>query len=273
MNPEFIQKIKHPSGDLRFIQQKAQINVKQQLHRWGYDVGDISRERILDMSFTYRFDWEEDNPRHMLILQDPGPFGSDRHKNMWEQSENLDNDINPIKSVSRDRWIAKKWLEETAKQFSDAFLQECVDTGIINEIDNIDNYIDNGRFFDDFYYTNVIKYRDDTHDSKHRIESYAEYIDKEIEYINPEYIFVSGSPAWNTIDSGKTDIDPKPIEKVPDSVSRNKITEVHGHPFEITKPINAKIIPIIHPNPRSENWRTKYPKRLQKGLNSSINSP
>lgn len=86
-----------------------------------------------------------------------------------------------------------------------------------------------------------MKYRTDAHAHNQRIASYRGYLRDELQYVDPEVVFVFGGDAWSLLRS-QMDITPE----VALDIDLSKVTEAHGYPFRITTPVETTVIPLVH---------------------------
>jgi uracil-DNA glycosylase len=261
MHSEFFNRIaqpEHPAlGDLA---DQARTGVENTLMDWGLE--NVSQSVVRNLSFTYYHDWEHDDPNCLLVIQDPGPL-YDRHQDEVQAIRDLGTDPDPLELISLHRSFAISWLVQRNADFAEKFVETCDEHGIATPEDDWRDYIEQGRFFDDFYLADVVKYRTDSHNHNQRIASYRGYLRDEIHYVDPELVFVFGGDAWSLLRSQMTLTPQETID-----IDPSKVTEAHGHPFRTTTPVETTIIPLVHFSGRVYHslLRDSYFDYLEEGL-------
>jgi len=119
----------------------------------------------------------------------------------------------------------------------------------------------------DIYIANILKCRppDNRNPLKNEIESCTEYLNKQIELIQPKIILPLGNFACSYI-----------FEKF--SLNYDKISNVHGKVFQLNTLMGTiKIIPLYHPavatyNPNTKDTLLEDFKIIKKVLNNTVTS-
>jgi len=261
MNSEFVNRIAEPEHpELQNLADEARNGVREALTDWGWTNPDDVTVR--NLSFTYYHDWEHDDPDCMFLIQDPGPV-YDRHRQEFEAIRNLDPAADPLELVSLHRRFATSWLIQRNADFAEKFLTACARNGYADVDNDWERYVENGGFFDDFYLTDVIKYRIGDHDTPHHRASYRGYLADELRHVEPELLFVFGGDAWGVVRSA---MDPTPLVDIDGDAS--KVTDAHGYPFRVTSPAETVAVPLVHFSGRIYHslLRDSYFDYLSEGL-------
>ena len=284
MSQEVFESIKEPKGDLEYLYRKAKINVERDLANFDeYPEPDPDDRALENLAFTFHYDCDRDeDPDYMLIFEDPGMLGSDRHERVWnDQFKHLESDRSPQKWIEGHRQIVISWLTETVRDgFTEAFCRISAECELIDwELEDVMDDDGDDRdmeafteaFFGDFYYTNTVKYRDASHGKTEQDESFEQHLGDEISQLDPELIFVFGSTAWSTV---RRNMEIQP----PDDFDGDEGTlrDVHGGRFRAEGPEGDDghrggydVIPGYHPSARGNNWSdSELERRLRDSLES-----
>ena len=99
------------------------------------------------------------------------------------------------------------------------------------------------RFFDDFYMTDIVKYRapGSAVGSPEVQFSFSEQLREELEAIDPDLIFTFGNRAWNPI---RDELAAKPVESL--AIDESRITELHGSLHETGRVLDTYVLPLGH---------------------------
>lgn len=261
MNAEFFNRIAQPEHpEIRDLVHEADARVEKTLTDWGLE--NVSSSVVRNLSFTYYHDWEHDDPECVLVIQDPGPL-YDRHKDEVQAIRNLGTDPHPSELVSLHRRFAISWLVQRNADFAEKFVEACARHDIATPTEPWRAYIEQGRFFDDFYLADIVKYRTDSHSHNQRLASYRGYLRDELQYVDPELMFVFGGDAWSLL---RSQMDITPVDTL--DIDSSKVTEAHGYPFNITTPVETTVIPLVHFSGRVYHslLRDSYFDYLEEGL-------
>jgi hypothetical protein len=96
----------------------------------------------------------------------------------------------PLEYVRTYRTYALEWLLEKNEHFSSRFLPLLSRYGLLDGGEEWRTYLE-GEFYDDFYLTDLIKYRVRTEDigDRHRRAGFDEHLREELRAIDPEIVF------------------------------------------------------------------------------------
>lgn len=266
MDPEFFSRIAQPEHpELKDLADQAQTGVEDTLSEWSLE--NVSQSVIRNLSFTYYHNWKHDDPNCVLLIQDPGPL-YDRHKNEVQTIRDLGTDPDPLDLTSLHRRFAISWLVQRNADFTQKFIEACTEHDVVTPGGDWREYVEQEAFFDDFYLADVVKYRTDSHTHNQRIASYRGYLRDELQYVDPELLFVFGGDAWSLL---RSRMDPVPVEGL--DIDPSKITEAHGHPFRISQPVETTVIPLVHFSGRVYHnlLRDSYFDYLEQGLATLTN--
>jgi len=158
MDAEFLERIENPrSRTLEQLFESAVENVEKQLREYG--ATDLDEWALKKIAYTYYYDWESDDPNYVFLLEDPGNLNG-RHTREIQRIENLKDDYDPLSLVGIYRQFATTWFTETRNSdFIRRFLYTCSENDLIEFDDYWGDYVKSQRFFDDFYTTDIVKYR------------------------------------------------------------------------------------------------------------------
>lgn len=237
----FIQDIEHPDDPtLQQALSEACNSTREKLQQMGF----TSPEEWLvrKVAFAYFFDWKADSPDYALVLPDPGNIGK-QQQNEIRHLQSTGPDISYEDQVDFYRSVAKKWYLNHPTDFPEEFLSLARTHGLIQYADDWQTYIRSDDFFDDFYMTDVLKYRVDGYPTDGGWESSAFYrqLKRELVELDPNVIFVFGGSAWHTI---RKYLHPNPVN--PPVSDETSIMETHGEIYCTDTDIDAFIIPLGH---------------------------
>lgn len=242
MNNQFIDRIETPSSRvLEDVFENAVQNVQGQLNEYG--ASDLDEWALRKIAFTYYYDWETDDPNYVFLLKDPGPL-NERHTRELERIAQLKNGYEPRDLIEIYRQFATTWFVETRNaDFMRRFVRTCATNDLIEPDDSWQDYVRSQAFFDDFYMSDIVKYRAERGAVGTRAvrASFSEFLRPELEHIDPDLIITFGNRAWNPI---QEELQPLPVED-PD-VDTSKITELHGHLHETQRIVDAYVLPLGH---------------------------
>lgn len=265
MDAAFLDRIENPrSRILEDLFESAVENVEQQLREYG--ATNLDDWALRKIAYTYYYDWENDDPDYIFLLEDPGN-PNDRHTRDVRRIEKLKDDYDPLSLVDIYRGFATTWFTETRNSdFIRRFLYTCSDSGLISFDDYWGDYVKSQRFFDDFYMTDIVKYRapGSAVGSPEVQFSFSEQLREELEAIDPDLIFTFGNRAWNPI---KEELATEPVETL--AIDELKITELHGHLHETGRVLDTYVLPLGHMSTQfygAQISKQEYMGRMANGL-------
>jgi hypothetical protein len=265
MNADFLERIDQPrSLTLERLLDSAIENVDEQLREYGaHSVDDWALRKI---AYTYYYDWEEDDPDYVFLLEDPGNLNQ-RHTREVRRIEALKEEHEPLDMVDIYRRFASTWFTETRNSdFMRKFLSTCDENGLIDADGYWKDYIRTQDFFDDFYMTDIVKYRapGSAVGAQQVRSSFADQLRLELETIDPDLIFTFGNRGWNPV---KEELRAEPVDD-PD-VDESKITELHGHLHQTQRIVDSYVLPLGHMSTQfygAQISKDDYMGRLENGL-------
>lgn len=111
MDAEFLERIENPrSRILEELFESAVEKVEKQLRE--YDATNLDDWALRKIAYTYYYDWENDDPNYVFLLEDPGNL-NDRHTRAVQRIEKLEDDYDPLSLVDIYRGFATTWFTET----------------------------------------------------------------------------------------------------------------------------------------------------------------
>jgi hypothetical protein len=265
MDAEFLERIENPrSRILEELFESAVENVEKQLREYG--ATNLDDWALRKIAYTYYYDWENDEPNYVFLLEDPGNL-NDRHTRAVQRIEKLEDDYDPLSLVDIYRGFATTWFTETRNSdFFRRFLYTCSDSGLISFDDYWGDYVKSQRFFDDFYMTDIVKYRapGSAVGSPEVQFSFSEQLREELEAIDPDLIFTFGNRAWNPI---RDELAAEPVENL--AIDESRITELHGSLHETGRVLDTYVLPLGHMSTQfygAQISKQEYIGRLEDGL-------
>lgn len=245
MNEEFLRRIENPQKlPLQRLQEEARDAVRDRLAQ--YDMTDVPNWVIRKLTYTYYHDWETDDPDYVFLLEDPGIPGE--HVIM-ETNEyvGLGENYDIYDAIQVDRRFGARWLAGSRyTDFTSEFIELCTEHGLIEPVEPWWQYLLSGRFFDDFYMADVIKYRGANARAGDVKTAFSSHLLHELEYVDPDLVFAFGKRAWETL---LEQCSAEPINQTPDG---SGVTDVHGILHSTSRLLDTEIIPVGHP---STNFR------------------
>lgn len=264
MNSEFVEHIEHPeSRYLQEAQQSAYDRVRERLN--GHHMTDVPEQVLEKLTYAYYHDWEQNNPSYVFLLADPGVPGE--HV-VFEANAYADLDTNNYREkVHVDQRFGARWLaKKRYTDFTSEFIQQCQEHGLVDVDEPWWQYLLSGSFFDDFYMTDVVKYRENSPSKAALDASVRLGLIRELEYIDPDLIFTFGSRAWDAV---RTHLQAEPVSDIDDPSS---ITEVHGKLHRATREHDVAILPCGHMSPQfrgAQISHKEYMSRIAAGLETN----
>lgn len=229
----FLRRIENPqSSGLAQLNEQALSNVRAKFDQKDIEV---DSETLRKSTYTYYHNWETESPKFGFFLQNPGTLKA-RHegRDLLEASE-------PLEYVDVYQRYAAEWFINKNEHFAGRFFPFLDELGLI-DVHDWKSYVQDS-FFDDFYMTDLVKYRVTTGDiqDQHRIESFDEQMKHELEEIDVRLVFAFSSRLWKTL---YENISLDPIsEGVP--LTRS-VSECHGFLYKAGNPLNCYVIPLSH---------------------------
>lgn len=261
-NKDFINRIEYPDDTvLQSLRDDACETTQHRLEKWGFP--DIDDSTIRKLSYTYYYDPSHDDPDYVFLLQDPGALQR-RHTEELDRLKAIDDQSPLTELVNIYRQFPKSWLlRDRNSDFSSRFFTTLADHGIISLSSTWRDYLRDEVFYDEFYMTDVVKYRVDGSSKTERRASVNGFLREEMAKIDPDLIFAFGGDAWGAM---RDFFDSSPVQSGP--VDPGKITETHGHLCQTGRKIDAHVLPLSHMSGQVW-WRfppEDYIERMEAGL-------
>lgn len=258
---EFVNRIEHPDNEvLQELFDDAQQTTRDRLTEWGYP--NVDDWIVRKMTYTYYYQPSTDDPDFVFLLQDPGILQK-RHTEELAAIHQLRDDFSTRQLVSAFRQFAKSWLLRRNADFSKRFFTALDDLDVISVEQSWEAYLRDEHFFDDFYMTDVVKYRTDGFRKRHEEASVEAFLRDELTAIDPDLIFAFGGDAWTAV---RSHLGAQLLTD--EQLDTSKITEVHGHLGRTTELVNTHVLPLSHMSGQIW-WRfppDEYIERLRTGI-------
>jgi len=197
MNRDFVEGIEHPeSRYLQEAQESAARHVRERLE--DHHMTDVPDKVLRKLTYAYYHDWEQNDPNYVFLLADPGVPGEHVvfEANAYAGLEPTDYRT----KVQIDQRFGARWLaKQRYTDFTSEFLTHCQDHGLVEFDEPWWQYLLSGSFFDDFYMTDVVKYRENNPSQATLDAAVRLGLIQELEYIDPDLIFTFGSRAWDAV--------------------------------------------------------------------------
>lgn len=228
-----------------------------------WEFRDVAESTVRKLSYTYYHKPEQEDPEYVFLLQDPGGL-QERHTEEIDRLDGIDQQSSGEELVDIFRQFPKSWLlRNRNSDFSERFFTSLAEHGLISLQSTWREYLREEQFYEDFYMTDVVKYRVDGFNKTEEQASVNEFLRDELIDIDPNLIFAFGGDAWSAL---RTYFDAIPVQRT--SVDPSKITEMHGHLCQANQNLDSKILPLSHMSGQIW-WRfppDDYIKRMEQGL-------
>lgn len=263
LGADFVEDVEHPSHP---VLQQALTDAceltEERLREMGFR--DAEDWLVRKLAYAYFHDWTVDSPRYAFVLPDPGNLGKEYIEEVQELRA-AGPEITPDHLVALYREIAKEWLLDHDTDFPERFLRTVSSTGLVDYSSGWREYIRSNSFFDDFYMTDVLKYRVNGYESGSELESLAfrRHLKQELTAIEPRVIFVFGGAAWNTV---RRFLNPEPVN--PAVGDETSIMDSHGDLYCTDTPVRAFVLPLAHMS--GQIWWRFPPEDYIKRLNDVL---
>lgn len=259
LDESFVRRIENPDDErLRTLLADAMKKTRERLQR--FDVPELEERLIRRLAYTYYYDWENDDPRFLFVVQDPGNLQR-RHLDELDRFRDAPSIREQIQGYRR---FATTWLiNRRNADFSERFLGTLHTAGLIDIRNSWSEYVASEQFFDDIYLGDVVKYRTDGFGKRAERASFQSFLDTELRAIDPDLIVAFGGNAWSTL---RRELAAKSVDD-PD-IDDGKIMQAHGHVYNTENTVETSIIPLGHMSGQVW-WRfppDEYIDRLQKGV-------
>lgn len=235
LDGRIIEKIEYPeSPALRDLLDQAREHAQEELTSAGVEV---SSSDVNKSTYTYYHDWEREDPIYAFIVQNPGQLQR-RH-----EMEGIREAQSPLDYVRTYQKYAVDWLIEKNAHFSREFFPMLDRNGLISLDDGDWNRYVREEFYDDFYLTDLVKYRVRTGDidDEHRQAGLEEHLGPELRRLGPDVVFAFSSRVWNTF---LENLNPTPLSN--GAGLDSKVSRAHGYLYHIENPIDAYVVPLSH---------------------------
>lgn len=264
MSREVLGKIESPENStLQEILEQATRQTKKDLEQTGVQF--LDDWVVQKMAYTHYHNWNTDNPRYLFLCQDPGPADKMRHGDYAREIKQLADNHDPLDIVEAHRKIGRNWLLQKNTHFTENFLRRCVKHDLIELQNSWRQYLKDDEFFNDFYMTDIVKYRTQDYDTNHENASFDSFLVPELKSHNFDLIFTFGKTAWQTV---RQRLDAKLAYESDEWVNHNKMGQAHGHLYQTNRIVDTFVLPLSHMSGHSYNTfpREEYLNRLDDGL-------
>lgn len=261
MNEDFVERIEHPeSRYLQEAQQDAYARVRDRLEE--HHMTDVPEQVLEKLTYAYYHDWERNDPNYVFLLADPGVPGE--HV-VFEANAYADLDPADYRQkVHVDQRFGARWLaKKRYTDFTSEYIECCHEHDLIDVENPWWQYLLSGSFFDDFYMTDVVKYREDSPSRNALDASVRLGLIQELEYVDPDLIFAFGGRAWDVL---REHLQAVPVGDVNDPSS---INEVHGELHRATREHEVDVLPCGHMSPQfrgAQISHREYMDRIAAGI-------
>lgn len=239
MDGAYLDRIEHPTPrTLEQLRDEAIQNVKERLPERSVEVHD--RSTLRKLAFTYYYDWESDDPTYTMMSEDPGGVQSRHTSDLLDFAELSDD---PLDQVSIYREFASRWLGSDNLRFAESFFGACADAGIIEPDQSLHEYARSGEFFDDFYLTDVNKYRASATTAREIASLRAYFTAPELHAIDSDLIFAFGNDAWNVL---RHELALTPVDENHELDPDAGITDIDGRLYRSRRLIETHVVPLLH---------------------------
>lgn len=262
MNPSFLRRIEDPeTAHRRELLADARDVARERLAEYG--VREVDDDTLTRLAYTYYHDWERDDPSVVFLLEDPGTPGEHVVAEVAAISD-VDATAAPLDLVAVYRRIFARWLmKREYAAFARRFVRTCAEFGIVSAGRPWWRYVLSGAFFDDFYATDVVKYRAGSSSAAAVAESVESVLVPELEAVAPELVLAFGNRAWDAVRDA--------LDVVPgtDVAPGAGIRTVHGHLFRTAGPLEVPVLPLAHMSPQvvgAQVTLEEYAAGLERGL-------
>lgn len=257
-----IERIENPENEhLRSMLSDACQTTEDRLEEWGFS--GVSDATIRRLSYTYYHRSDQDDPKYVFLVQDPGGLQR-RHTEELDRIRSIEETENLDSLVDVYREFPKSWLlRNRNSDFSEQFFSTLADHGLISYETSWRPYLQNEQFYDDFYMTDVVKYRVDGSNKSEERASVDAFLREELSNLDPELIFSFGRQAWEVlrdhfgawpVSGGQRDM--------------GKISEMHGQLCETRGQVDTMVLPLSHMSGQVW-WRfppEEYISRMEDGI-------
>lgn len=270
MDEEFIHKIERPDSPQQQDLYDEGIEITEnRLEKFG--INGLSESTRRRLNYTYYHNWEHDDPQLMFLIRDPGKPGD----HVVAETRNIDRNEKILDLIDIYQRIGARWLMgRNYAKFMREFLQTCEQEGLIDIPGDWWEYLLSGQFFDDFYMTDVVKYRVDEDPSDRYIQDcFTTHLFSEIEYVDPDIIFAFGKTPWKSL---RDMVDTEHVET--GARTKSSITEAQGKLFRTTKMPSEQlyVIPFLHMSPQNIPSRVtidEFRDMLRSALQKAASEP
>jgi len=256
VNSEFIERIESPTApQQRKLFELGRGETEERLEGYDIDVEELDEATLTRLNYTYYHNWEENDPDFMFLVRDPGTPGD----HVVSEIVNIRDTTDPIELINIYQRIGAQWLmKRDYATFIKTFLDVFEEEDLIDIPDPWWEYVLNGSFFDDFYMTDVVKYRVDQDLSDTDIQNcFTEYLFDEIEDVDPNLIFAFGKTPWLSLRNMLGTV------RVDDGESTQaSITEAQGSLYRTTKMPGEQVhvVPFMHMSPHNYPSKVTIPE-------------
>lgn len=260
---EFVERIENPENPvLQDAFSTARQNTETRLESMGFN--DPEPWLVRRLSYAYFYDRETDDPPFVFLLPDLGNVGQ-RFKSAVREFRADGPAQSYASAVTLYRHLVTEWLVYKNTDFSQQFLTALDEAGVIGIGGDWKEYVMGGGFFDDFYMTDVLKYRVGEYGKRQGAAAFREQVRYELEAIEPDIVFGYGGNVWRTV---RDNLGPSLVAET--EVDLSSIMEAHGHLFRAIEVDNCYVLPLAHMSGQVW-WRfppDEYVDRLERVLSN-----
>jgi hypothetical protein len=262
MNREFVERIEEPRTlQLQMLRDDARSEVERRLERCR--MSGVPERVLQKMTYAYYHDWNANDPSCVFLLEEPGKLGEYRvfETNAYVE---LGEDFDIREAIRVDQRFGARWLAKSRyANFTQEFVKVCREHELVTSDRPWWQYVLSGEFFDDFYMTDVIKYRSVSPATADIGASFTEFLIHELEYIEPELVFAFGGRAWNALR------DRLSLEPISGELEATSVHDRHGVLHETNRLVGTMVLPLGHPSPKfrgAQLSHEQYMQRLASGV-------
>lgn len=264
MNEQFIRQIENPSSPQQqtLYEQGLEIT-KDRLEK--HSIEGLEDTTLTRLNYTYYHNWKRNDPDFFFLIRDPGKPGD----HVVSEAVEIDRTEEILDLIDIYQRIGARWLMgRNYATFIREFLRVCEQKDLVELTTDWWEYVLTGSFFDDFYMTDVVKYRIDEDPTDSDLQDcFTSYLFPEIDEIDPDLIFAFGKTPWKSI---RDTLNTKDIET--GEQTKPSVTQAQGRLFRTTRMPDDQlfVIPFLHMSPQNYPSKVTIPEFTEM-LTTAIN--